>query len=391
MDSRRLILRLTLACLGVTALCALSLVVMPWGGATSRLTFTALFATITAGGCIPFGLWATHPEKRWGGLAGIAIMALALCLAILAIWIDYLSPGTNAMPTLSFLVYLASASPFVVVGARELVRHRAAGVTAVAGGLVAMLLLAIQAYGYGGIDAFDRSTFPIGPIAYTVLLWGGGAALGLVPRRRATGWQRHWPLVGTSLATIAAIIAVLWCIYLWPARGAYGPAHVYVRLAVLLGAAGYAIGIANVAFVPRLAGFGVLAQWAVAGSAACAAITLALMTEVDEDAWTMPFVASLIMLLASGLAVAALVRWAAVPEFSTGSEALREVTIICPRCRRSHAHPLGASACPTCGLRFELKVEEPRCAGCGQLFAGAATERCPECGLAVTALAASQT
>jgi hypothetical protein len=388
-DSRRLILRLTLACLGVTALCALSLVFLPWGGATSRLTFTALFATITAGASIPFGLWASHPEKRWGGLAGILIMGLALCLAILAIWIDFLSPGTSAMPTLSFLVYLASASPFVVVGARELVRHRIAGMAAVVGGVIAILLLAIQAYRYRGLDGFDTSEFPLGLIAYAVLLWGGGAALGLVPRRRATSWRRYWPLVGTALTTIAAIIAVLWCVYLWPARSSYGPAYVYFRLAVILGAAGYAIGVANVAFVPRLTGFGVLAQWAVAGSAACAAITLTLMTEVNEDVWTMPFVASLIMLLASGLAVVVLVRWAAAPEYSVGGQALRDVTITCPRCRRAHAHPLGESACPTCGLRFELKVEEPRCAGCGQLFHGAATERCPECGLAVAAIPAS--
>ncbi len=62
---------------------------------------------------------------------------------------------------------------------------------------------------------------------------------------------------------------------------------------------------------------------------------------------------------------------------------LREITVICPRCRRKERIGLGDSACPSCGLRISIRIEEPSCPECGYLLYGLTSERCPECGTAI--------
>ncbi len=70
------------------------------------------------------------------------------------------------------------------------------------------------------------------------------------------------------------------------------------------------------------------------------------------------------------------------------SSEVMQLTIFCPRCRRKQTNPVGRSNCVNCGLRFDLRVEEPRCADCGYLLWGVTAERCPECGKAIEAGAA---
>ena len=55
------------------------------------------------------------------------------------------------------------------------------------------------------------------------------------------------------------------------------------------------------------------------------------------------------------------------------------IRLTCPRCAKSIEAKQGASNCSHCGLRFTIKVEEPRCA-CGYPLYGLASDKCPECG-----------
>jgi hypothetical protein len=58
-----------------------------------------------------------------------------------------------------------------------------------------------------------------------------------------------------------------------------------------------------------------------------------------------------------------------------------ELSIECPHCQLKQTLPAGDSACGRCGLRFHIRVEEPRCPGCGYLLYMLKSDRCPECGL----------
>lgn len=60
-----------------------------------------------------------------------------------------------------------------------------------------------------------------------------------------------------------------------------------------------------------------------------------------------------------------------------------EVWLRCPRCEKEQTVSAGKAKCSGCGLRIELKVEEPRCVGCGYLLYKLASPQCPECGRGV--------
>ena len=67
----------------------------------------------------------------------------------------------------------------------------------------------------------------------------------------------------------------------------------------------------------------------------------------------------------------------------TFSSEMAEVTLVCPRCNRKQAISTGTSDCVGCGLRFELRIEEPRCSNCEYLLYGLTSATCPECGTPV--------
>jgi hypothetical protein len=62
---------------------------------------------------------------------------------------------------------------------------------------------------------------------------------------------------------------------------------------------------------------------------------------------------------------------------------VREVTVICPGCQKKQTLGVGDSTCATCGLKFHIRVEEPRCANCDYVLFMLQSDRCPECGTPV--------
>jgi Zn finger protein HypA/HybF involved in hydrogenase expression len=65
------------------------------------------------------------------------------------------------------------------------------------------------------------------------------------------------------------------------------------------------------------------------------------------------------------------------------------VTLFCPLCRKKQAIPAGGSACKGCGLRIEVRTEEPTCSQCGYLLYRLTSDNCPECGTPVQRPAAA--
>lgn len=62
------------------------------------------------------------------------------------------------------------------------------------------------------------------------------------------------------------------------------------------------------------------------------------------------------------------------------------VTLMCPRCGQTETRPAGHSACSKCGLRIRLEIEEERCTSCGYSLYQLTSDRCPECGAAISSL-----
>ncbi|MBL9119532.1 MAG: hypothetical protein JNL80_06445 [Phycisphaerae bacterium] len=389
MNTRQIIVRLTLGCLGITAASALFLLFLPWGGAAGRFTLTALAATVTAALSLPFAGWAIRPETRWGGFAGIAFVCAELLHVIVALWGPMLFAPSSSVELVSSMLYLLIAAPFAIVGAREVERRPAAGWCALISTTLALVLLLVQAFAYRGIEGLDSVTSVLGPTGFVVLALGGGVALGLVESRiggPSGSFLRRWPLVACVFAIAGAAfislhISAASLSRAWPGH----TIQLSTGLTFLIYA--YAIGLANILLLPSFRGAGALVQWGSAAAALGAASTLAPWIIQGDESWATPFFASLIMLLSGSIAIAVLRRFNAEPDFAKESGPLDSIELTCPRCQRRQERALGDSACDACGLRFSIRVEEPRCRECGQLLLGIAGDRCPECGTPVATAA----
>jgi rRNA maturation endonuclease Nob1 len=86
--------------------------------------------------------------------------------------------------------------------------------------------------------------------------------------------------------------------------------------------------------------------------------------------------------------VAVLARMNRRVDFEGLPRGMRSITVVCPACRRRQPVVLGGDRCAGCGLRIEVRVEEPRCRRCGYLLLRLSSDVCPECGTPVAAATA---
>ena len=67
------------------------------------------------------------------------------------------------------------------------------------------------------------------------------------------------------------------------------------------------------------------------------------------------------------------------------------LTVHCPRCATAQALSPGHAECRACGLRINVRIEQPACPQCGFLLYGRAAPACPECGHDFVAASANRT
>jgi hypothetical protein len=60
-------------------------------------------------------------------------------------------------------------------------------------------------------------------------------------------------------------------------------------------------------------------------------------------------------------------------------DALKTVSLACPRCRQPLEIPTGHGECPACRLQISISLEEGACAQCGYPLRGLTGDKCPKC------------
>jgi hypothetical protein len=70
---------------------------------------------------------------------------------------------------------------------------------------------------------------------------------------------------------------------------------------------------------------------------------------------------------------------------NTASRTWTSAKLVCPRCERAFVASAGACNCPSCNLEFTLAIVEPTCPACDYSLLDLHVDRCPECGLALSA------
>ncbi len=89
------------------------------------------------------------------------------------------------------------------------------------------------------------------------------------------------------------------------------------------------------------------------------------------------------------IAVPVLHRVSAIRDENAIQTTALVLTLTCPRCSSSQTLPAGRSKCASCGLRFNIEIEEEHCPKCGYAIYKLTSANCPECGTPVAQPTAS--
>jgi hypothetical protein len=149
----------------------------------------------------------------------------------------------------------------------------------------------------------------------------------------------------------------------------------------LFAAAGIYVAYANLIMrVPLKRGQGWLRVGTLLAGAATAVLGELIIFGIDDDIMARGAAAAAILTSCGTLALAVLARLNRRIDFEPLPREMRYITVFCPRCRKKQSLELGGAECTSCGLRIEVRAEEPRCAQCGYLLYKLTSDTCPECG-----------
>jgi hypothetical protein len=379
MPTRKTLLLAMLWSLGFAAVAGVASVLFSLGDLVAKLVGTGLISASACGLLILLSAAAERERGRSAALAGMAAIVAEFVLAMLFIWeVPNVLCGWQLERELGLT--MLNAGWFVVVLMIVLrVRVTQAGHI---GGTVGVLLAPLAFVScliavWINTHPFDDKLFETGG---ALLASGGLAMLALIgvgpPARRWWGWAG---------VTGAAGMLALWLWGIWISRGA---AAGEVAFTICLTIAALAAHASLCVLCPLKVG----QRWLLAGTIASGLATGALVDvyvindllagRLAEGPLERLASAAGILTSCGSLALCVLARMNRRMGAAVDAHDLTELTAVCPRCQRKQTLRTGRNTCVVCGLRIEIRLEEPQCANCGYVLYGAVADRCPECGMA---------
>jgi hypothetical protein len=376
---RRLILRGLLWSLALAAVAGVLAVLLPTRQVMVRVMYTGLVTGAAAGLMIALSFLLNRPRARASGLLGLSVVVMEYALVLALIWLEPLL-ASRAEERLGLTMLFLGLVGVFTLGYLLFVRAPGSALAAMiglvsAGAALFLFLLAIWLPGY----PFDHEEWYVS--AWATGAYGLIAFLCLLASDFSL--KSVWRWIGAACAAGGAVVVV----YLaWHDRGSNVPDALRDALC-LLTTAGILAGFVNLLLQAQLKP---AQRWVRLGTIGAGAITAVVIDVfiigerwVDEDFMGRIIAAGGIVTGCGSLALVVLVALNRRGAIEPSTEALLEMTVICPICDLRQHVPVGASQCRRCGLRMEIRLEEPRCPQCDYLLYKLASDRCPECGAAV--------
>ena len=374
MTFRQALLRVLLWSLGIAAACGAVAILSGGFQTVSRAMNTAM---LTAGASLLLlgaAYLVDRPSTRAAGLLGMTAVVVEFLLLLELTWIGgsdrlAITAGLLSLPVVPAMLCLTMAAP---------PHTRVAGRVGVAGCLAVSALLLGGTwlhrfpwhedhwYGLAGAIAVFL------PVVVACLVGAGTD-------------RRHWRWLGAAAAVVAT--AVMYYAMVNNPRGGEGAFAAVVSVALV-------VAHANVMMLLPLkpAQHWVRRGTILATFATAAFIDLSIVTSGRNTGnWNpMAFVyerlsgASAVVAGCGTMALLVLARMnrRVVPPAAT-LESIKDVTLVCPACRKKQTLPVGDARCASCRVLIHTRFEEPRCAACGYSLFMLASDRCPECGTGV--------
>jgi hypothetical protein len=371
---RNAILKTMLGALALTAaagvLCVIVQDEVMW-----RIAATTFVATVAS----VLMLWNTKllddERSRSAGLAGAAGIVVEFILFLILTW--DLGGGlpfdeTEVLGTAG-MVAIATIATMAFL---KMLGSPATRVTALAG-----LAVTAASCGTALVAVWWPRGSMTGPAFWDVIgsLWGTAWAVGLLGVLAAAALagagtdRRHWRWAGVAAAAAAIAFAL---VDIWAESERF--LDVLAPLVAVATWVGLAIPLLRIELADgqRWLRTGTL----VAGGAAAGLWVISAWGDFGSEALNRAGAASAIPAACGTLALVIIARLRRRVDAAVLPRELRSITLYCPRCSRKQTQALGPGACAACGLRIEVKAEQPACSQCGYLLYGVGPGRCPECG-----------
>ncbi|MCK4340795.1 MAG: hypothetical protein KAY37_03620 [Phycisphaerae bacterium] len=186
------------------------------------------------------------------------------------------------------------------------------------------------------------------------------------------------PFLGV-VACATGFLMLLVCIWAEPTRDPTFPKATGI-VAVI------AFSLAHMCLLIRVPG-GPALTWILGATSVCiwavaAMSTAAIIFEPTDDLFYRLFGAVGVMDASGTLSLLIVAKLKQVGKVDKLASTPAQIELRCPRCTASQVLAAGKSKCAACGLKFDIEIEEPRCAKCDYLLWQLPERRCPECGTA---------
>ncbi len=385
MPPRVVLLRVMLWSLALAAAAGVFAVLSLRTPLATRIVGTGIATAVACALLLPIATLMDRRTTRAAGLLGMSVVLLEFFFTLALIWElpRWLFSGMPIEEEILISMGLFAAACLLLMSlfrmqANESLRVASlTGTAAILGALPALLIaIWLRELGLAGREEDWAGT------GAALFVCGELAAIALAGVQGGAG--RHWRWVGVVAAAGALF---LWLGGIWVKQGSAIGVLTFEALLFM----SILVAHANLScFCPLRIGQGWVRTSTVA--AVFATLLLILWMEVSErlygkepaDLATRLTSAAGILAGCGSLALTVFARLNRRVDYEPLAGEAVAITLVCPRCGRKQAVPVGDAACDRCGLRIHLRIEDPRCPNCEYLLYGLTSDRCPECGTSVT-------
>jgi hypothetical protein len=382
---RRIIFIGMLGSLAAMALLGVLSVLTSHGTDLWTLIGTAITAAVASALLLGASKLIDHPRTRITGLFLMGLLLLEFLLTVLAIWdfgrfLGGPRHAENLLETVAIVLAIGVPATLLLHIAQNQEFRRA--------GIVGLILCAASFIFFNSAIWFVTQRYGDDhwwESAYALLL----LAIGL-PACISRGDRHWWRYIGTAAAVGAFVLAMF---------NVWNNFWTHNELFVLLLTIAIAVAHANLCLLCNLkpSQYWLRRITIILVGATLIAVNIAVFYGTDDSGyfnrWSrndknvelLSRVAGATGICAACGSLALVVLARANKKLAVGSQPteIKQIAVTCPNCSSKQTVNLGDSSCDTCGLRYSIRVEEPRCANCDYLLYMFKGDRCPECGTPV--------
>ena len=386
MQLRKFLLRVMIWSLAAAAVLGALAILTSGSDIIWRIAGTTGATAACAAAMMAASLLLNKETGRASGLVGMAAALICTLFSFLLIWeLDDLIPTSHSEVTVVATILFILLCVIPAMAFLRLRHNPSSRIASIAGIILTGLTFAIFL-----IPPWDIHTL-LG-LGSSDDWYGTGAAMGClgllaVACLVSIDQPKPFRFGLMTVIRIAGVIAsaLAWCICV---RGIWTHTNEGMVLFTILVSIGCVVALTNLSLLATLTPG---QRWVRVGTIIAGVITAICVDILAWDNWSSPDEFLVRVGGAAGFVAAcgslALIILARMNRPMGGANReyreAKEIAVTCPGCRSKQTLPLGDSTCPTCHLRFNIRIDEPRCVQCDYLLFMLTGDKCPECGAAI--------